>query len=1127
MKTRSAPVEAPNIAAIVKARHHARVLCPISESIAVGQQSFPISCGSLDGADTGSLNSAGAPGLLLGIPTTCDEPRTGAEEKRSRTDSTRPVWSPDERRLFFQAVRLYGRNFTEIARFIRSRGHRIFVDWTAGLNAGTITDHSGSVTTPGLASVCSTTPNPASVSVAGPSGANSSAASLHPTTACSNISDLNAPCGGPTREQVRFFYQRTWQKIRRYVKFPEEVPQHAREVYALVNYSVLRTRIKKPLDHRLGEKLNELVHCGTTVIRHNGCRFLLRTPVCQALKQLNHVAAPNHEFLLPEDIWIELVPSTQSDLWRVIEAEQNPRLRLRVDINRQLSDVIGLVENKWQLAAERLQTLFGLPNQRECKPPRLLLRITPTQTIDGAIRLQEVARIRSGDMALRAYLERIRARKSDTVPPNPSSLSVQTTGLSIATDSSSGEPPNTWSTDFPKIVKEVPLDCFSLLAGLMAARGIKLLTIFLALGCPDRIRFEYSFVMTDERNPPSASKMSGHPADQTNLYICPPNDADGQGISNGLRRLLHLNASDYLLHREWAKADMKWNSSFLIYVVSASSVTNTSPASSSKPCTSVAISAPVSSPSVATTLTISSSVSTAATNTFITSVPVQSGVPNKPVHPFLTPITALPTSVLRSTNEAVQLVVADAFSVANSKSVTTTVPTSDTADAVTLTAATAINATNLQTSTVSSSNRTTPIISAVQGSSPNLIMLPKTANSKVAVVERRLDIPQSSLGSQNRAPVISKPPLPALPPLQRAVHLPTVTIPNTPLSRLIALQPRPSQPMISTPITNTATESKQSSLSAVKAFNSKRRRTSSARGPRRAGGTVGSDVTAVSSDSASKSPCSFSAPLSTAFQSSISGSAQLPVGLPLLFPAPGNANKTTSAVTTVTSAAAATTRSGVLSANTAFIQGFSSLTPTVSVLNASSLLFGDGDTTLGTLLDPSGSNQSTISAMSQDTLASLLNTICHSAAVPVVDSGSGGQSQTQTSTGTSDSSTRRVDRVGTSETVACKCEDPTELRTDWNDISRLDFHGVGRFYPSSSTPHLPPASPAFADISLTDSMAAAVMDTHEGDLEVDDYEEGQVPSFPVVYHPGLSSNKEFLEANGSSSSSAMVSFSFE
>ncbi|CAI2736914.1 unnamed protein product [Dicrocoelium dendriticum] len=43
------------------------------------------------------------------------------------------------------------------------------------------------------------------------------------------------------------------------------------------------------LDHRLGEKLNELVHCGTTIIKHNGRRFLLRTPICPALKLLNHI----------------------------------------------------------------------------------------------------------------------------------------------------------------------------------------------------------------------------------------------------------------------------------------------------------------------------------------------------------------------------------------------------------------------------------------------------------------------------------------------------------------------------------------------------------------------------------------------------------------------------------------------------------------------------------------------------------------------------------------------------------------------------------------------------------------------------------------------------------------------
>lgn len=64
--------------------------------------------------------------------------------------------------------------------------------------------------------------------------------------------------------------------------------------------------------------------------------------------------APSHDFLLPEDVWIELVPRKQSDAWRVVEAEQNPRLRLRVDINRQLFDVIVLTERKWKLAAERI-----------------------------------------------------------------------------------------------------------------------------------------------------------------------------------------------------------------------------------------------------------------------------------------------------------------------------------------------------------------------------------------------------------------------------------------------------------------------------------------------------------------------------------------------------------------------------------------------------------------------------------------------------------------------------------------------------------------------------------------------------------------------------------------------------
>lgn len=49
---------------------------------------------------------------------------------------------------------------------------------------------------------------------------------------------------------------------------------------------------------------------------------------------------------------MELVPATQMVAWRVLQAEQNPRLRLKTDINRQLSDIISLAEAKWILPTD-------------------------------------------------------------------------------------------------------------------------------------------------------------------------------------------------------------------------------------------------------------------------------------------------------------------------------------------------------------------------------------------------------------------------------------------------------------------------------------------------------------------------------------------------------------------------------------------------------------------------------------------------------------------------------------------------------------------------------------------------------------------------------------------------------
>lgn len=85
---------------------------------------------------------------------------------------------------------------------------------------------------------------------------------------------------------------------------------------------------------------------------------------------------------------------------------------------------------------------------------------------------------------------------------------------------------------------------------LQIAREIKILSIYLALGCPERIRFEYEFVTSPMTNlPKSTSSSVSNP--YSGLLGVYSSDPDGDGLSNGLRRLLHLNASDYLLHRDW------------------------------------------------------------------------------------------------------------------------------------------------------------------------------------------------------------------------------------------------------------------------------------------------------------------------------------------------------------------------------------------------------------------------------------------------------------------------------------------------------------------------------------------------------------------------------------------------
>lgn len=82
------------------------------------------------------------------------------------------------------------------------------------------------------------------------------------------------------------------------------------------------------------------------------------------------------------------------------------------------------------------------------------------------------------------------------------------------------------------------------LSSLQEARAIKLVVIYLALGCPERIRFEYDYVNTDFGN--SEAGINNSLNSTFTASLSREAIANGEGMTNGLRRLLHLSASEYL-----------------------------------------------------------------------------------------------------------------------------------------------------------------------------------------------------------------------------------------------------------------------------------------------------------------------------------------------------------------------------------------------------------------------------------------------------------------------------------------------------------------------------------------------------------------------------------------------------
>ncbi|XP_046561787.1 protein cramped-like [Haliotis rubra] len=153
------------------------------------------------------------------------------------------------------------------------------------------------------------------------------------------------------KNQVRFFYYRTCHKISKFIQTTNDVKKDTQELYALINYGILRETIKSRLNEKTALKLYELIHKGVTNVRIKGKNKKIRTPACNALKKLNNCDEPKEEPPLqpvPDKITVELVPRT-NDAWAHVQSvAHNPRVRFKLAGDRSVGSIVGYLTRKWK-----------------------------------------------------------------------------------------------------------------------------------------------------------------------------------------------------------------------------------------------------------------------------------------------------------------------------------------------------------------------------------------------------------------------------------------------------------------------------------------------------------------------------------------------------------------------------------------------------------------------------------------------------------------------------------------------------------------------------------------------------------------------------------------------------------
>jgi len=175
------------------------------------------------------------------------------------------------------------------------------------------------------------------------------------------------------KEQIRHFYYRSWHKIKGYINFTGDLKKSTKEIYGLVNYGELWKKVGSTLDEKYGARLNELVRKGGVSIKINGKNVRIKTPICRALKRINqkHESSSVHSKLqskLPEKIWVELRPRETGDWYRVQNVAQNPYVRVSLGLGRRISSLVKCLNVKWRHSEEKLRESFMLELGKTAPP---------------------------------------------------------------------------------------------------------------------------------------------------------------------------------------------------------------------------------------------------------------------------------------------------------------------------------------------------------------------------------------------------------------------------------------------------------------------------------------------------------------------------------------------------------------------------------------------------------------------------------------------------------------------------------------------------------------------------------------------------------------------------------------